>query len=76
MVKDKKEQKLAFHEPLRPNDTEKQTLGCRHTNPDICSNNELPGICAFVRGDNIGLRPPRSWPKQFAHLTEAVRLQK
>ncbi len=24
----------AFHEPLRPEDTEKQTAGCRHTNPD------------------------------------------
>ena len=25
----------AFHKPLDPKDTEKQTVGCRHTNPDI-----------------------------------------
>ena len=27
----------AFHAPLNPRDTEKQTEGCRHTQPDICA---------------------------------------
>jgi hypothetical protein len=58
----------AFHEPLRPKDTEKQTEGCRHTNPDICSKNMMPNKCAFVRSDGICMSPPVSWKKQFAKL--------
>ena len=60
----------AFHAPLRPEDSEKQTLGCRHTNPDICAKNRMPGKCAFVRDDNICLAPPSSWPKQYRKLKE------
>ena len=66
----KKDQKLVFHETLRSMDTEIQTEGCRHTNPEICSNNELPGVCSFVREDNLCTRPPRSWAKQFVRLGE------
>lgn len=58
-----------FHAPLKPLDSEIQTEGCRHTNPDVCSNNSLEGICAFVREDGICYRPPRSWPKQFLKLS-------
>lgn len=58
----------AFHAPLKPKDTETQTVGCRHTNPDICAKNRLPKVCAFVRGDGICLAPPQSWPKQFKVL--------
>lgn len=58
----------AFHEPLRPADSEKQTVGCRHTNPDICAKNRMPGKCAFVRDDNMCLAPPSSWSKQFRKL--------
>lgn len=54
-------------------DTATQTEGCRHTNPEICSNNELSGVCAFVREDGICFRPPRSWAKQFTHLTTLAR---
>ena len=58
----------AFHAPLHPLDTEKQTQGCRHTNPDICAKYHMPKVCAFARPDNICLAPPQSWPKQFKKL--------
>jgi hypothetical protein len=58
----------AFHAPLHPLDTEKQTCGCRHTKPDCCLKNCLPNVCAFVRKDNVCLSPPQSWKKQFAKL--------
>ena len=60
----------AFHAPLHPLDTEKQTHGCRHTNPDICSKYHMPKTCAFARSDNICLAPPMSWPKQFQKLKQ------
>ena len=40
--------KIPFNAPLHEQDTENQTYGCRQNNPDICSNNSLEGICAFV----------------------------
>ena len=55
-------------DPLHKEDTETQTFGCRHTNPDICSNNSLPGICAFTSDDYICKRPPRSWKRIFEEL--------
>jgi len=58
----------AFHAPLHPVDTEKQTKGCRHTNPDICAKHSIPAVCAFVRSDNMCFAPPTSWPKQFQTL--------
>lgn len=58
----------AFHEPIQPEDSEKQTFWCRHTNPDICARNRIPEKCAFTRNDNLCLSPPKSWPKQFHHL--------
>jgi hypothetical protein len=63
-----KYQKEAFHAPLHPLDSEKQTYGCRHTNPIVCANNSVPGGCAFVSKDNICLLPPQSWKKQFLKL--------
>jgi len=58
----------AFHEPLKDGDTEKQTVGCRHTNPDICAKNMMPNKCAFARPDGICMAPPVSWKKQYAKL--------
>ena len=58
----------AFHEPLKTGDTPEKTVGCRHTNPDICSKNMLPTVCAFARADKICLAPPTSWKKQYAKL--------
>jgi hypothetical protein len=54
--------------PLRPEDSETRTVGCRHTNPDICSRNQMPKICAFARTDGMCLAPPMSWPQQYRRL--------
>ena len=63
----------AFHAPLNPLDTEKQTVGCRHTQPDICAKNGLPKVCALVRADKTCYAPPTSWPKQFQKLKAAKK---
>jgi len=60
--------KNAFHAPLHPEDSEKQTFGCRHTNPDVCAKNRLMNVCAFVRKDSLCLSPTQSWPKQYLKL--------
>ena len=57
-----------FHAPLNPLDSETHTVGCRHTNSDICAKNGLPKVCALVRADNICSAPPQTWPKQFQKL--------
>lgn len=64
----KKELKVGFNNPLNKEDTETQTFGCRANNPDICSNNGLPGICAFVSTDCICKKPSRAWKKQYQKL--------
>ena len=61
-------QNEAFHKPLHRQDSETETHGCRHTNPDICAKNRIPNVCAFVRVDNICKSPPQSWKKQYAKL--------
>ena len=71
--------KSIFHASLKPLDSESQTQGCRHTNPDVCANHSLPQKCAFVREDGICFLPPKSWPKQYRQLRktseEMVRAQ-
>lgn len=62
--------KIPFNAPLHPLDTETQTFGCRANNPDICGNNSLSGICAFVAADGICHRPSRAWKKQYIKLRE------
>ena len=68
-MKNKKNLMVAKSE-LNKLDTEEKTFGCRHTNPDICSNNSLTGICAFTSDDCICKRPPRSWKKLFEELNK------
>lgn len=58
--------------PLTEADTATQTLGCRHSNPDICRNNMTEGKCAFVRADNMCLIPPKTWPKIFECLVNGT----
>jgi len=58
----------AFQAPLHKLDTAKQTYGCRHTNPDMCSKNRMPKVCAFSRADNICQAPTWAWVKQFEKL--------
>lgn len=62
--------------PLSESDSETQTLGCRHSNPDICRNNMTPGKCAFARQDGMCLVPPLSWPKIYQRLVDGVEYYK
>lgn len=55
---------------LHKEDNVCQTYGCRHTNPDICSNNSIPNICAFTSEDCICKRPPRSWKKIYEQMKD------
>jgi hypothetical protein len=57
-----------FHSPLNKNDTEEYTVGCRHTNSNICKNNSLEKYCALVRSDGICKMPPSTWKKQYHKL--------
>ncbi len=63
-----KEYVVPFSAPLRPEDSESQTFGCRQNNPDICGNNGLPGVCAFSTDDHICRKPSRAWKKQYMKL--------
>ena len=61
---------IPFSAPLNEKDTESQTYGCRQNNPDICSYNSMPGVCAFTSDDCICKKPSRAWKKKFAELKE------
>lgn len=65
--------RIPFNSPLHPQDTEDSTYGGRQNNPDICGNNGLPGVCAFVSDDCICKKPSRAWKKQFQKLKESSR---
>lgn len=62
---------IKFDAPLNELDTEKQTYGCRANNPDICSNNSIPGVCAFSSNDFVCRKPSRAWKKQYNKLMES-----
>lgn len=63
--------KIRFNAPLNDEDTENQTFGCRQNNPDICSNNMMPNICAFASDDCICKKPSRAWKKKYNELKGA-----
>lgn len=62
--------KIPFRAPLNDKDSDSQTFGCRANNPDICKNNSIENICAFVCEDCICKAPSKAWKKQFAKLKE------
>lgn len=62
---------IKFDAPLNELDTENQTYGCRANNPDICSNNSIPGVCAFSSKDFVCRKPSRAWKKQYNKLMES-----
>lgn len=63
-----RELQIPFSAALHVEDTETQTFGCRANNPDICGNNGLSGICAFVNEDFLCRKPTRAWKKQYFKL--------
>ena len=54
--------------PLNSQDSPCQTYGCRHRNPNNCASNSMENVCAFVTADNICLKPPTGWAKQYEKL--------
>ncbi len=60
--------KIPFNAPLNQEDTENQTYGCRANNPDICKNNGVEQICAYMRDDCICKIPSKAWKKQYSKL--------
>jgi len=60
----------AYGAPLKPRDTVNQTVGCRHSEPSVCSKHSMPKVCAFVQQDGICSAPPKSWSKLFAKLKQ------
>jgi hypothetical protein len=54
--------------PLTDGETELITIGCRHSNPDICAKHSMPDVCAFVTKDCKCYSPPASWKKLYARL--------
>ena len=62
--------RFSLSDPLNDKDTEYQTYGCRHTNPEICGSCDLVGVCAFVTSDFICKKPSRQWKNHFKLLAE------
>ena len=59
---------VPFNAPICDGDTEETTKGCRANNPNICKNNGIAGVCAFVSEDRICKSPSKAWKKQFIKL--------
>ena len=62
--------RIAFSAPLQEGDSLDKTVGCRHTNPEICGSAYLETVCAFSRTDKMCLHPSRAWKKQYTKLME------
>lgn len=58
--------------PLNELDTEKQTYGCRQSNPDICGYCYIEDVCAFSSKDNVFKHPSAKWKKIYAELREDI----
>jgi hypothetical protein len=58
--------------PLKSQDSPCQTYGCRHRNPHNCAKNSMENVCAFVTLDNICLKPPTGWARQYEKLLKIV----
>ena len=58
--------------PLNSQDSPRQTYGCRHRNPNNCASNSMENVCAFVTADNICLKPPTGWARQYEKLLKTA----
>ncbi len=58
-----KKLQIDFSESINEGDVKSTTWVCRHTNPDICGKNSIPGIYAFTTYDCICRKPSRAWRK-------------
>lgn len=57
---------------LHPDDTDKQTYGCRQSNPDICGYCYIENVCAFSSKDFICKHPSMKWKKIYKELKETT----
>lgn len=55
------------NDPLKKEDTEKQTLGCRCYKPSNCKFCNGP-TCGLSNKSHICTTPPKSWPRQYKIL--------
>lgn len=60
-----KELCIPIRAELKPEDTDKQTYGCRQSNPDICGYCYIENVCAFSSKDNICKHPSAKWKKSI-----------
>ena len=65
-----KELCIAINAPLNDADSEKQTYGCRQSNPDICGYSYIENVCAFASADHICRHPSAKWKKIYNKLKE------
>jgi len=56
--------------PLNSQDSPHQTYGCRCRTYQNCASNSMENVCAFVTADNICLKPPARWAKQYEELSK------
>ena len=68
MIQSWKSLVIAPSASLNPQDSPCQTYGCRHRIPNNCSRNSMENVCAFVTADNICLKPPTGWARQYEKL--------
>jgi len=54
--------------PLNSQDSPHQTYGCRCRTYQNCASNSMENVCAFVTAENICLKPPTSWTRQYEKL--------
>lgn len=60
--------KHAYDRPLAQGETETISIGCRHSNPDICAKHSMPNVCAFVTKDCFCYSPPVTWKVLYKKL--------
>lgn len=68
----KKEIHFKITDPLKKGDTESQTFGCRHKDPEFCKFIDNSQYCAFAKQDCTCLKPSISWKKHFLILNEKL----
>lgn len=71
-MSNREKQKKAFNAPLKDGENENVTIGCRHTNPDICASAYLENVCAFSRRDGKCMNPGKGWKKKYLELKYKV----
>lgn len=71
----KRELRFKVDLPLFKEDSELQTHGCRHKDPEFCKHIDNKDLCAFVRKDEICKKPSTSWKRNYYSLKELEQKQ-